>query len=104
MIPMLICEKIDYLNKGWGVPFEVENDLREHFESNYAERQRLASLVADLNKRLLAYQGEPNMKEMDAINARYRKALERIEAGEASNGCILAMRDAHRIAHEALNP
>lgn len=47
-MPELICEKIDYLNKGWGVPHEVEDALREHFEYNYTERRRLAARLTEL--------------------------------------------------------
>lgn len=52
MMPELICDKIDYLNKGWGVPFEVEDALREHFEFNYSERIRLAMRIRELEAAL----------------------------------------------------
>ena len=47
----LTCDVIDSLNKRWGVPFEVEDQLRESDEHHYAEWRRLVGEIENWKSR-----------------------------------------------------
>jgi hypothetical protein len=50
----LICDLINDLNKRWGVPYEVEDALKESEEHHYAERMRLAARIRELEAEVAA--------------------------------------------------